>query len=363
MAKLSRAESVLRNDEAIRNALIDLISESGWDSVTVSGIAKRAGVTVGAIYARAENIAELANDVWLNVISCAIEDLVRTNCLAAKSGDPQTVLAASSAADDENSLVRVALELVVASQFDDELEEVIGADCRRIVADQFELDGATLAERHHSAALFLVNSFLFGRLLARASGATVEPLSLPEARILAGFYGAAPCESRPLELPDLHFVKTLDSEGSAERALFEVFARWGYRKATLARMARATGSTPGAVMAGHASKAQLIGEAARVTAYSTIEVWRPYEKLQATLGAPAVRAHFLFKFLDPVNRRCWKSNLELARLAPAHPELDDYRIPAEALPRTHIAVMMLALFSPDVSSLPFEGCFNVGYTT
>lgn len=363
MFKVTRAESVRRNDEAIRFALIHMISETGWDSVTVSGVAKRANVTVGAVYARAENIAELANDAWINFLFAEISEVVKTNCAAVRSGESKEILRASRIAEEKISVLKTAIELLVAAQFDEELNEVIGSDFANLINQEFALEGNSLEERHQTAAYFLVNSFLFGRLLALSNGESIPPLSLEEAHILAGFFSAVPCESDPLDLPELKFAKPSEGVDPTKRSIFEVFSRWGYRKTTLARMARATRSSPGAVIAGFDSKEQIIGDAARSSSFSTVEVWAPFERLQTAFGAPAVRAQFLFKYLDPQNRSCWRSNLELARLAPNHIEMTDFGIPADALQRTHIAVMFFALYGQDFSTLPFEGCFNVGYTT
>lgn len=363
MASVTRAESVRRNDEAIRAALITSIAEQGWDSVSVSGVAKRARVTVGAVYARAENIAELANDAWMATLSAHVHHVLDTNCAAARSGDHRLILDASREAERDTESMRAALDLLIASQFDDELSEVVGADFARMLSEIMVPVDDSLQARHFAASLFLVNSFLFGRLMAIAGGSVIAPLTEGEAKILAGFYGAKPCESVPLELPAVVFRNVVSPEDSSAVAIFETFSRWGYRRATVSRIARASGSTPGAVLAGVSSKAELVARAARVAALSPMDVWQPFEGLQALHGAPQVRAHFLFMYLNPEHRQCWKSNLELARIATIHPELESFKTPPAALQRTHLAVMLFGLFVPGADSLPFEGCFRVGYTT
>ena len=363
MAKLTRAEAVRRNDDAIRRAFVTSVAEQGWDSLTVSGVAKRAKVTVGAVYARAENIAELANDAWMASLSGVVRRALDTNCDAARSGDFREVLAASSAAENEIAPIRAALDLLIASQFDDEISEVIGADFSQMLSEVMVPADDSLQARHHAAALYLINSFLFGRLLALAGGAVIDPLTEAEAKILAGFYAAEPVESSPLELPEVVFRKTTTPDDATAVKVFETFSRWGYRRATVSRMARAAGTSPGGLLSTYSTKADLVAQSAHTSALSSMEVWMPYEALQAVHGAPQVRAHFLFEFLDPRHRQCWKSNLELARIATIYPELASFTTPAAPLQRTHLAVMLFALFVEGVNTLPFEGCFRVGYTT
>jgi AcrR family transcriptional regulator len=62
----SRAEIVEANDEALRNAAVQVTHEVGWDSVTFSGVARVAGLSVGAVYGRAETQAELGIDLWVS---------------------------------------------------------------------------------------------------------------------------------------------------------------------------------------------------------------------------------------------------------------------------------------------------------
>ncbi len=60
----SRAAIVEANDAALRSAAISLASKVGWDSVTFTGVAQSAGLSVGAVYGRVETPAEMGIDVW-----------------------------------------------------------------------------------------------------------------------------------------------------------------------------------------------------------------------------------------------------------------------------------------------------------
>ena len=364
MATVSRAEKVFRNDEAIRGALIDSIAEHGWDSTTISGVARRAGVTVGAVYLRAENIVELANDVWTNSLGSIVRRFFEEVGSAARSGDPELIKDVSLPRNFSSPGLSVGLELVVASLFDDELSEVIGHDFARLVRENVCESDASLQARHHQAAKFLVTAFMLGRVLARSGGANVEPLSDEDATTLAGFYSAEPELHAPLALPKLQFVRSPhDVDLSVEEAAIATLSKWGYRRATFSRIARRANTSPGALIAGYSSKADFLSHAARVLLHSPLEVWQQYEGYITSLGSAEIRTEFLVRYLDPANSEFWKLNLELARIASTDLGFSQFKTPADPLQRTHLAVMFLAFFVPDSHLQLFQGCFRVGVTT
>ncbi|MDH6536877.1 TetR/AcrR family transcriptional regulator [Aurantimicrobium minutum] len=363
MAKMTRAESTRLNDEAILSALAYSISDQGWDVISVSGVAKKAGVSVGAIYARAENLSELANMLWEIRLRTVIKEVLGLIAHACDSSSPELILRASSFFDLNKSTISPALELIIASQFDDELAEVIGIDFTNLISEMTVPRSSSLAVRHQAASRFLTLSFLFGRALAVSSGAVIEPLSYEEAKVLASFSRMKP-EDKLESIGSPIFLKDSAGEGGeAELSILDVISKWGYRRATVSRMARAAGQTPGALISGFTSKADLVAEAARKLIYSPMEMWLPFEARISSEGSPKIRAGFLHGYLAPENRGWWKLNLELARVAETYQELEQFKTPADALQRTHLAVMFLALFTEGAADLPFIGPFRAGTTT
>lgn len=359
----SRVESVRRNDAKIRAVLIDLITKNGWDSVTISAVAKRAGVTVGAVYTRAENLAELANNAWVETLGPLIEEFIDSAAVAAVSSSAESIRQTSALADSKSVELSAALDLIIASVFDDELAEVVGANFRELLRRRINPQGTSLMERHQSAAVFLALAFLLGRVLAQFSGGSLDPLPPAEAQVLADFAGAAPELTSDLPLPELFFLQEAVEDSALKRAVLTVLARWGYRKGTVSRMARAVSMSPGALIAHAGSKSALVADAADSLLRSPLQVWQPFLDVIPEHSSAEVRAGFLHEYLDPANVEYWKLNLELARAARAHHELRAFRVPADSLNRTHLAVMLLALFIPGARDLPFQGCFRMGATT
>lgn len=196
MAKVTRAETTRLNNEAILDALCALIRENGWDELSVSGVAKKAGVSVGAIYARAENLSELANTLWQVRLREQIVEVLELITEAVSASDVEQMLKVSSFMDKQIDILTPALELVVASQFDDELAEVIGEDFTHLISALTVPHSSSNADRHLAASQYLVMSFLFGRLLAMRNGVEIAPLTQEEATIISSFSKMKPEKSR-----------------------------------------------------------------------------------------------------------------------------------------------------------------------
>lgn len=360
MPKLSRADQVLENDRRIRESLRDLVVERGWDEITVAAVARQAGVTVGAVYARAENLAELANDVWSELIEAPLEAFITEMMAAAESGDADRLRALSASVDRDHRDLLVALELIVASLFDDELAEVVGARFGAMVQHHTVPVDASLDAAHRSAARFLVLSFMFGRLLAYQSGDAIDAVSGVEASILCGYVAATPVPVNSANARPITFTLSSERDESTRRAVIQVVGRWGYRRATLARIARAAGIRPGVLFAGYSSKAELVADAATGLVASPIQIWRQYDEVVASMGSPRARAVFLSQYLDPSHVSDWKIRLELARLSHKVPGLAAFQTPADPLQRTHLGVLLIGCFTPGAAELPFEGAFQSG---
>lgn len=363
--KTTRAEQVQRNDELIAAALLQQINTVGWDALTVSGVAKAAGVTVGAIYARAENLAELANTVWETRLRDQVEGGLGAYLKAIEASDADGVFAAAQHFTGNRVDMAAAIELAIASLFDDELSEVIGQSFTDILKRLTGLAEVAQLTRHQSAVLVLSTGLLLGNILASADSRSGTELSPEEASLLVEYWHAQP-EDLPQENPEeIAFVKPsvgTDSELNLDK-IIGVVGKWGYRRATVARMARAVGTTPGSLFYGNASKAGLIARAAESRLYSPLEVWNQYAQIFEERGSAMARAEFLRVYLNPEHEQAWRVNLELARVAKSVPELVRYKTPHDVLQRTHLAMLLLASFLPGIDTLPYLGPFRVGNAT
>lgn len=367
-ARRSRAAQVEANDRALRAAAVEIAVESGWETVTFSGVAKRAGLTVGAVYGRAENTAELAIDVWHHVVGPWFADAVNQVVQAGRAGistHMRNALEHWSSSPEMSSLV---FELLVASHFDPDMSEVIAADARRVLSEHMTPSAsAPKVSRHEAAAAVLLVSFAFGRAVGVRGGARQPAITPHQARVQANMFGAEPFRRMLPAPPPLRWVRSLDDVEPARRELLrgtlDVVGRVGYKRATIAKIARAAGLPRGSVLSHYDDKAHLLADAVRHGLIPPGEVWSQYEPVVAEHGPFMSRAMFLADFLKEENRTLWTVNLELTRIARQLPLLDGFRPSSDVLENTHLGVMLTASLMPNLADLPYAGPFNAGSAT
>lgn len=366
--KQSRAETVAANDRALRQAVFDSIVESGWDGVTFTGVAKRAGLTVGAVYTRAENSAELAIDLWEHVAGPWFRESVEAILDSARAGDVKGLTAALQQWDNDPDMSAVVVGLLTASLFDEELSEVIGDEARQVLSASMTPSTTTpRVTKHEAAAATLVVSFAFGRAITLRGGVQPPPVTRQQVTVQAGMFAARPAKGPSGAPKPLVWIRPMDDLDPSQRAILQgalrVVGRVGYRRATIARIARAAQVPRGSVMSHYKDKAHLVGEAAELGLIPPGDVWEQYEDVIAEHGPLVSRAMFLADFLKEENRPLWAVNLELSRMARHLPELASFRPTPNVLENTHLGVMLSASLVPDLSGLPFAGPFTAGSAT
>lgn len=366
-AQLTRVEKTARTTETIYAAVISEIVDRGWDGVTVAGVARRAGVTVGAMYSRAENASELANLVWTEKLRTTFERNV-THLVECARGDSLVEFSNCARHFDDYARANTAVfDLAIASLFDEELGEVVEHDISNIFSTLIRTGPRGDNTPTESAAVALVLFFFMGRALAIRTKGKAPRLTTEQLTVISRYWKAREAHVDPAVVIPVRFLR--DGEAVSEhdlglfRGVIEVLARRGYRRATIARIARATGMTSGAVLTSHLTKANLIKHAASTLVYSPMDVWKQYGSTVAALGPLPARAAFLAAFLNPVHAPWWKLNLELARIAEFTPELSVFKTPHTTLEHTHVGVMFVACFVEGLGALPYAGPFNEGSAT
>lgn len=367
-ARRTRAQIVAANDDAIRSALSEMVRDEGWDGVTFTGVAKRSGLTVGAVYGRAENAAELGIDLWQAQIEPWFQGVYTDYLAQASVGSPSGVARALSAWDEDPVQTSVLIELLISSQFDPDLAEVIGVDATRILgAHCLPSTGKPSVSPHAAACAVLLTSFAFGRALALRAGVEVPSVTKQQATVLANYFDAPPTSRRLPKPQPLDWLRPLDVVDPTSRAVMtgalQVLGRVGYRRATIARIARAAGVPRGSVLSHYDDKAELIAEAGRRALIPPGEVWSQYANVVARHGPLVSRAMFLTDFLKPANRELWTVNLELSRTSRFVPALSAFGPGESVLERTHLGVMLTASLLPGLDGLPFLRAFLAGSTT
>jgi len=363
----TRAQIVADNDKAIRDALCSVVLEVGWDAVTFTGVAKRAGLTVGAVYGRAENPAELGIDLWESTLGPWFAQGVADLFDAAAADDPESVVARMKEWGSADAAA-LSVELLIASLFDEDLAEVVRADALGVLARYcLPSTSAPRVTVNHAAAGALLMSFAFGRAIAHRAGVDLPPLSLRDGQVLAGHRHAAALRVRLPKSKELHWVRPLDEldphTRSVIRGTVDVVGRVGYRRATIARIGRAAEVPRGGVLSHYKDKAGLVAEAARLALVPPGEVWSQYADVVAEHGPLLSRAIFLADFLKPANARLWAVNLELARMSRFVPELNEFCPGGSVLEQTHLGVMLTASLVSGIDTLPYAGPFTAGSTT
>jgi len=339
----------------------------GWDGVTFTGVAKRAGVTVGAVYGRAENPTELGIDLWESTLGPWFVQSVADLFDAVDSKTPQDVVAQMKewGSADEAAL---AVELLIASLFDDDLAEVVRASALTVLGGYCLPSTSTpRVTAHHAAAASLLISFAFGRAIGHRAGVALPALTLRDGQVLAGHWHAPSVRIPIPRSKELVWLRPLDDVDSHTRSVIrgtvDVVGGVGYRRATIARIGRAAGVPRGGVLAHYRDKAGLVAEAARQALVPPGEVWSQYADVVAEHGPLLSRAIFLADFLKPANAPLWAVNLELARMSRFVPELTEFCPGGSVLEQTHLGVMLTASLVPGINALPFAGPFMAGSTT
>lgn len=362
----SRLQSIAANDAAIRGAAAAMVLRSGWDALTFTGVAKGAGLTVGAVYARAESPVELGIDLWTHSVRAWLESAIGDLVRCAVAGDGEGVLA-QLRRWERDSLAAIAIEFLIAALFDDDLAEVIAPDATgTLVGAEAEAGGAQ-DDASRAAARVLLTSFAFGRAIAQRADARLPEIGVRDGRTLAAHFHANQTAADLPASPPLRWVRPMDGadpqDAAVLRAAIDVVGRVGYRRATIARIARAAGVPRGSVLRGQGSKADLVAEAARLALIPPGEVWSQYADVVAVQGPLTARAMFLADFLRSGNRPLWALNLELARMSRSIPELREFCPGGSVLEQTHLGVMLTASYRPGIEGLPYAAPFSAGSTT
>lgn len=186
-----------RNDDALRDAVVEMVAEVGWDAVTFTGVASRAGLTVGAVYGRAETQAELGIDLWEARVREWFTATMSQMLQAGQVGDAAGVGRALQRWHDEPAMTAVVVDLLIGPLFDPDLEEVVGVQARQILGPACTPSIQPRLPAQLAAAGALLMSFGLGHAIALRGGAVPDALNRQQSQSFAGVAGssAVPCSS------------------------------------------------------------------------------------------------------------------------------------------------------------------------
>jgi AcrR family transcriptional regulator len=266
MSTRRRSKSTQQNDERILDAALREIYDVGVDALAMTAVARRAGLTTGALYGRYENGNELAAAVWtarardrhFALLDAAIAALVDGNDTVALDG-----LLRELTSPRKETIV--ALELLASARRIDELEEVVLTDVRQWIAGWGA--GARTRQRRRRAQVVYTLGTIWGIFLHAAPGRLRLDWN-PLLRRLAWSYAqphAGPTERLVVaEVESVHAHTGDPVEDALVDAVAAIVARVGMERATGSRIARRAGLTSGAIYGRYETKEDLLQHAIEI---------------------------------------------------------------------------------------------------
>lgn len=260
-----RRADAARNDELFLDTGLDLLRERGPDRFAALELARTAGLTTGAVYARYENPAEILVGLWQNRIATPMQMFVANSLEALSTSDrrDQAHATTSRALSNPSGPLRPGVSVLIAATRIPELAEVVGPDmqrwCHDLGIDGDPTDPVVAARRcllaavvgallFDTADLYDADDWTFTRLVADTmyTQSTVGRFPLP----------APIAPSEPIVHTDNEIRDALVN-GAAR-----VIAHGGIERATTQRIARAAGVTPSALFAEYRTRPELFADVA-----------------------------------------------------------------------------------------------------
>ncbi|MSW79929.1 MAG: TetR family transcriptional regulator [Actinobacteria bacterium] len=350
-----RTARAIANDEAIRAAAIAVIVDSGWDAMTFSEVAKRANLTVGAVYGRAESKAELGADLWTSSLYPALSAGLAGLGETIASGSVPEVAQVLKSWSEPSDALQAATALAIAAIFDEDLHEVIGPDMAALLNAHCGLIDGRSGPSAAASALSIGGAF--GRVLAARDGAR-PPVSGKQAaqREIDMSLARGRAQALP-RLPVITFQRTPTTSDPhldlLQIAALDVIGRVGYRRATVARICRLAQVSSGSMFARFESKADLVTSAASVMLVSHAEQTRALKAVSSSSGPAISNAMLLRAFLDPAAQGQRGLRLELARVSQHEPDLQGIDVLGSAAQHPLLGLGLVGSYAGEVARLPF----------
>lgn len=251
-----RTPGGIATDSRILEAAVEELTRVGIDQLTMVGVARQAGLTTGALYARYESIEELVVQVLDDVIAPVLIDYLDTALEDARAGRMARTAGTLMAQDPR--LLLAAEYLIVAAR-DPSLAEVV----QPILTGWCERAGGTLGVYDTpSMALLVLVATVLGPLTIALTGDLPD---LDWSQGLAAFAAPtfradAPAARGPVAPVDIPYgiPRTGDDLRDALIAsAVEVVAQVGYARATVSRLARRSPYSTQAVYLRYPTKTDL----------------------------------------------------------------------------------------------------------
>ena len=268
----SRRRSAVENDERILDAACATAASVGLDALTVSGVAKAAGFTSGAMYSRYEYREELFADMWERRCGPALRRVVEeTAGYRHRPVDPGRRRRLVEAAFLPPSEVRVAVEMCLLAHRIPELNEIIPDSVRRWLE---ELDLSPIGSTADRNVDLVLLAGALGQVVMQPFAAPLLPDSERAVALLEGVATEVPGPPpAPLAASQrLAFERDDPIRNDLLLAAQTVLARSGVHRATLTRIGRIARLAPATVYGHYANREELISDILRIAQRSNYDV-------------------------------------------------------------------------------------------
>lgn len=255
-----RRADAARNDELLLQAGLELLREKGPDRLAALDVARRAGLTTGALYARYENNEEILVGLWQK----SLREPLRTyfsDTVRMSTGDGSTDDPIRHSLTDPSSPLLAAISLLIATPRITELTEVVIPDVQSMLRDLGVTDDCD--DPRSMRILGAVSTALGCLYFAAADMLNIGdwPLIRSWLRFInTDESGQTPLPLEPATLSDL-IVDTGDAARDAlVNAAAGVIARSGLERATTQRVARGANLPPSTLFSEYGNRQALFAD-------------------------------------------------------------------------------------------------------
>ncbi|MFM8312624.1 MAG: TetR/AcrR family transcriptional regulator [Ilumatobacteraceae bacterium] len=312
----ARRQSAIDNDKRILDAAVEIADAVGLDRLTVSAVAKTAGFTSGAVYARYGNREELLVALWEHRAAEHLESVIRQVGTFRRRGATDSYRTAIiDAVAPPSPGLRIAIETCLIAHRIDELHEIVPRTVREWLVD-LGLDRVPLSpdEAVDLAAIAgVVGSIALSPLPGRLGAdldASVQWISAP----------AQPPLGDPLPPTDTAQQLVIEPDDPIRNDLLvaaqSVIARSGVHRTTLARIGRLARLAPATLYSRYHNRDELIADILRRSQVSNSQTKHRLDYLAGDAQMSAA----LHAFLQPealVRRRMHCETIVAAWHTPA----------------------------------------------
>lgn len=321
-----RQERSLRNDRRILTAAIDVIANEGYSGLSLTEVARCAGLSIRPVRDRFPDRFALASAIWADGVSPPLVASLESLVTAAQEADEESLLAALQSLTVPDMRLRVATELLIVSTHDAPTAELVAADLGRQLARWLNPRG-----RGGSTA-----AAARGYVLMLAFGLILESWRADASRIVLDGEVAALCRAlraptRLRSLPTQSAVHLdasplLDTGDPAWDAMLastlEQVGRKGYDKATVEAIANEAGYSQTVLFSRYPTKRDAFLDATRRMFAASTDLNRAYQLRMAARSSPGIaEAVMLREYMKPGRELARIVGLEQYRLAWHDPEM------------------------------------------